>query len=212
MNIRNHATPDTDPADTFDREYDIDGTVIPLDTQPPTHKENTMTWTTRQCTTITDQTIEVVTCDGLEIKYDDLGLRSNATIVVPPQTWIDNVDELAAGGFEITFTTGHVDLTVVLPFTPQYFDNAIQAHLRGDVSEYDDYTGTRCVHCWEPADERYKGQCVTCATPPTLCAHCSKPIGQPVWSPTVWHHINLDGRHTQSACTDAFAKPAEKTA
>ena len=42
-----------------------------------------------------------------------------------------------------------------------------------------------------------------------LCAHCSKPIGRPTWSPTVWHHINRYGRHTQSLCTDVFAKPAE---
>jgi hypothetical protein len=94
-----------------------------------------MTWTAHQISTITDETIKVAKCGGIEIKLDDLDLKSNATIFIPDDAWIEHVTELFAGGIELTIGTGEAEITLVLPFSPQLLDNTIQAHLRGEVEE-----------------------------------------------------------------------------
>jgi hypothetical protein len=92
-------------------------------------------WNHHTVSTLTEELIDVSTCDGVEIKLDDLDTKSAAIVVVPPTSWISNVDELAPDGLEITFSTPHAEVTLVLTNLNELdLHNALDIHLR-DMEE-----------------------------------------------------------------------------
>jgi len=94
-----------------------------------------MTWNYHRVVTLSEETINVTTCDGLEIKTDDLGEHSFAMVVVPEDSAISQISEIAPDGLEITFTTRPgTEITLVLPFNELDLHNALDIHLR-DMQE-----------------------------------------------------------------------------
>ena len=94
-----------------------------------------MTWHYEQLKTLTEQTIDKYSTDGVSIAVDDLDSEKSVAYVILESAEITDVFELAGDDIEITLVTPNgAEITLILPFTAGTLISSIdhELHPRDD--------------------------------------------------------------------------------